>query len=99
METIDNTIYFESDQEFEDFCVAPYAVIKQSDSGLYYEGDYSDMYKESIEKGLSFVIKDENSLVYKRGCVSKRVPVRGTNDGRTPIRLVQLPVQNLKPYY
>lgn len=33
METIDNIIYFESDEEFEDFCVAPYATIKQSENG------------------------------------------------------------------
>lgn len=29
METIKNTIYFESDAAFVDFCVAPYATIEQ----------------------------------------------------------------------
>lgn len=29
METIKNTIYFESNNEFEDFCFAPYSIIEQ----------------------------------------------------------------------
>ena len=96
MEIRDNTIYFESDGEFEDFCVAPYAIIKQTSRGAYFwEGEYTDMYKKSVEEGVTFVIKDTNSKVYERGCVCKRVPVQGTNR----IALVQLPVQNLGPYY
>ena len=42
METINNKIYFESDAEFENFCIAPYATIERSKSGtLYVKGDYS----------------------------------------------------------
>ena len=49
METIGNYILFESDEEFEDFCVTPYASIKQSDKGTSYcAGDYSDIYKELL---------------------------------------------------
>ena len=96
METKGNIIYFESDQEFEDFCVAPYAEVKQSENGpLYIQGDYSDLYKEAIEKGTKFIIKDENSVVEKRGCVAKRVPVLGTRR----YTLIQLKVQNLEPYF
>lgn len=66
MEAIGNYILFESDEEFEDFCVAPYASIKQSDKGTNYcAGDYSDIYKECIKEGKQFVIKDRNSKVYK----------------------------------
>ena len=42
METINDKIYFESDAEFEDFCIAPYATIEQAASGPYVEGDYSE---------------------------------------------------------
>ena len=96
----DNTKYFNSDAEFEDFCVAPYAVVKQSErGGLYYTGEYSDEYLECIEKGTKFVIRDEDSKVYKRQCVTKRVPVmyEGRPLGRDA--LVQLCVENLEPYY
>ena len=66
METIDDTIYFESDDEFTDFCVAPYAVIKQSEKGGYYvAGEYSDEYLKCVEMGKNFVIKDEDSVVLR----------------------------------
>ena len=55
MEAIDNFILFESDEEFEVFCVASYASIKQSDKGTNYcAGDYSDIYKECIKEGKQF---------------------------------------------
>lgn len=102
MEKIGNYIFFESETEFEDFCVAPYASIKQSDRGTNYcAGDYSDIYKECIKESKLFVIKDRNSKVYKRKAVTKRVPL---NDPNSPARrretvLVQLKVQNMKQWY
>ena len=100
MEAIDNFILFESDEEFEDFCVAPYATIKQSENGTNYcAGDYSDIYKECVKEGKQFVIKDINSKVYKRKAVTKRVPL---NDPNSPTRRetvpVQLKVQNMKQW-
>ena len=95
-----NVKYFNSDAEFEDFCVALYAVIKKTESGvLYYTGEYSDEYLECIENGTKFVIRDEDSVVYKRQCVCKRVPVmhEGLSLGRDV--LVQLSVENLEPYF
>ena len=48
--------YFNSDTEFEDFCVAPYAIIKETESGvLYYTGEYSEEYLECIENDTKFV--------------------------------------------
>ena len=95
-----NVLYFESDEEFTDFCVAPFAVVKRSEDGtLYYEGEYSEEYKKCVEEGKTFIIKDENSQVYKRQCVTKRVPVQ--NDG-VPTRRdapIQLKVQGLQPYF
>ena len=93
MKEIQNKIFFKSDDEFTDFCVAPYAVVKQSEKGTYYvEGEYSDEYLECLEKGNTFVIEDDDSVVFERQCVSKRVPVEGTN--RTT--LVQLDVETLR---
>ena len=98
MEEIGDITYFSSDDEFTDFCVKPYATIVYSQNGSpYIEGDYSDEYKRCLSQGKKFVIKDENSVVFKRQCVSKRVPVKveGFPSYRQDI-LVQLPVQNLE---
>ena len=91
-----NIFYFESDEEFIDFCLAPYAIVKRSADGtLSVEGQYSEMYKKYIEEGKTFIIKDEDSQVFKHQCVRKRVPVQGTGRSAT----VQLPVQNLEQYF
>ena len=99
----DSIIAFESDDEFTDCCVAPYAYIKRDDNGTFYtHGDYSEEYKQCIEQGKRFVIKDEDSIVFKRKQVSKRVPVKSLlPDVSIPNRTcnVQLKVQNLEPYY
>ena len=100
MEIKDNIIFFESDEEFTDFCVAPIAQIKRSEKGtLYYEGEYSDKYKTCIEEGKTFIIKDEDSQVYKYQCVAKRVPVyyEGVFTGKET--LVQLDIQGLDEYF
>ena len=94
MDIVNNTIYFESDEEFEDFCIAPYISVKTGDTS--YNGDYSDLYKQYLEEGKTFVIMDKDSVVYKRMCASKRVPI--LLDGR-PMgkdRCVQLRAKNLE---
>jgi hypothetical protein len=100
MEIKDDIVFFESDDEFTNFCIAPIAQIKRSEKGtLYCGGDYSDMYKTFVEEGKTFIIKDEDSQVYKHQCVAKRLPVynEGTYIGRAT--LVQLDVQGLEEYY
>ena len=96
---INETVYFESDAEFEDFSIAPYITIEQGATSVP-DGDYSDLYKQYLAEGKSFVIMDENSIIYKRQVVSKRVPLK--MDG-SPIRrddcLVQLRVKNLEPWF
>ena len=96
-----NIVFFESDDEFTDFCIAPYAVVKRSADGtLSVEGQYSDMYKKYIEEGKTFIIKDEDSKVYKHQCVSKRVPVKVDDfPSYNRLTLVRLPVQNLEQYF
>lgn len=97
MDTKDNIIYFESDEEFEDFCLAPYGIIvnPENASSPYWTGVYSDLYKDAINEGKKFIIKNEDSVVFKHKCVTKRVPIQGT--GREA--LVQMPVQNLEQYF
>ena len=91
-------IYFDSDTEFEDWTVAPYATKNRNIP--YTSGDLSNEYKAAIEEGKRFVIKDEDSVVCKRGCVCKRVPIEIES---FPLYkrdvLVQLRVDNLEPYF
>ena len=89
-------IYFESDEEFEDWAVAPYATIVEDESGKAWQGDHSDAYKEAIQQGKHFVIKDEDSKVYRRGCVCKLVSPSFQTPRETV--LVQLPVDNLEDW-
>ena len=80
MEIKKNIISFDSDKEFEDFCIAPFGVIEYDQSGLpFWKGLYSDQYTNAIQNGMRFVIKNEDSTVYKRMCVTKRVPIQGTS--------------------
>ena len=97
MDIINNTIYFESDAEFEDFCIAPYITVKTGDT--YYHGDYSDLYKQYLEEGKSFVIMDKESVVYKRMSASKRVPVLLDGKSTGTERNAQVRVKNLKPWF
>ena len=101
MEIKKNIISFDSDKKFEDFCIAPYAAVKRSANGtLFVEGQYSDMYKKYIEEGKTFIIKDEDSQVFKHQCISKRVPVKVDGfPSYNRLTLVQLPVQNLEEYF
>ena len=97
MEVINNTVYFETDAEFEDFCIAPYIAVKTGDTS--YNGDYSDMYKQYLEEGKSFVIMDEDSVVYKHMCASKCVPVLLDGKPMGIDRCAQLRAKNLKPWF
>jgi hypothetical protein len=75
-------------------------VINESENGnMNVSGEYSDEYLECVEKGTKFIIRDEDSVVYKRQCACKRVPVlhEGLPLGRDT--LVLLKVKNLKPYF
>ena len=95
---INKTVFFESDAEFEDFSIAPYITMEQGATSVP-NGDYSDLYKQYLAEGKSFVIMDENSIIYERQVVSKRVPVM--MDGR-PIGRdypAQLRVKNLEPWF
>lgn len=99
---INNTVYFESDKEFEDFSIAPFTTIKIDEkSGIPYinDGDYSDLYKLYLADGKSFVIMDEDSVVYNDKCATKRVPVMYDGEPTGRDYPVQLPVKNLEPWF
>lgn len=101
MEVINNVVYFESDDDFTDFCVKPYALIVASKNGRpKVEGYYTDEYLDCLEQGKIFIIKDENSLIEKRKMVTKRVPIKVENfPAYQHDTLVQLEVQNVEPYF
>lgn len=94
MDIVNNTIYFESDEEFEDFSIAPYISVKTGDTS--YHGDYSDLYKQYLAEGKTFVIMDKDSVVYKRMCASKCVPVMLDGRPMGKNRCVQLRAKNLE---
>lgn len=81
----DNIIYFDSDDEFLDFCVMPTPVIREGNHGKYIDFDFTSMYKNELEKGTRFCIKDEDSLIAKRGMVTYRTESKE--------------VQNLEPWF
>ena len=103
METIGQVIVFESDDEFADFCIAPFASVQRSEDGHLssVKPGYSEAYQKAIEEGKKFVIKDKNSAVFKHKYVTKRVPVviEGDTTRSQRTTFVQLEVQNLMDYY
>lgn len=93
-------MFFANDEEFTDFVMEPYAVVRQHDNGVVaIVGVYTDEYRRCVADGVRFVIKDEDSTVFRRQCVCRRVPVHVPNvpDYRRET-LVQLSVENLEMY-
>lgn len=86
-------LFFETDQEFEEFAVAPYAVVSSS----YFKGEYSEAYKECIKQGKYFVVcgGSLDSKINKRKAVSKRVLIPPEVHSTRKDVLVGLPVQNI----
>ena len=95
--TSGTTIIFDSDEAFEDFCVAPLARIRNvSDEELVScGGAYTEMYTKCIKAGMKFLIRDRQSKVYKRKAVTKRVLTPSELGGSRKDVPVQLRVQNL----
>lgn len=83
-------IYFDNDDEFYRFCVVPalYVVTKKNNAGgetLTTDFDLSYAYKDAIDKGIKFCIKDQDSQIFKHGCVA--------------FSCVNKPVENLVQYF
>lgn len=84
-----DTMYFTSDDEFYNFCVVPKLVVctDTDDEGnvlRYTDFNFSDAYNNAIAQNKKFIIRDENSRIFKHGCVSYRT--------------ITKPVSNLEEY-
>lgn len=90
MNTKDNIIYFDSDNEFYDYCVVPELVPVQyidseGNEKYYSDFNFTPQYNSAINNNMRFVIKDEDSQIYKHGCVSYRT--------------ISKDIQNLDPWF
>jgi hypothetical protein len=86
----DNIIYFDSDNEFYEYCVVPELVpVQYIDSNgnekYYTDFNFTPQYNNAVNNGMRFVIKDEDSQIYKHGCVSYRT--------------ISKDIQNLDPWF
>lgn len=83
---LDNIICFKSDDECINFVLEPKLTVYQTDDGDLAAGiNYTNDYLNALNAGKKFMILDENSVVYKRGCVWNRYAT--------------MPIDNLEPYY
>ena len=77
MQAVDKIIYFDNDQEFYDYAVIPELVpIPYTDkSGIeryYTDFNFTPQYNNAVNNEMTFIIKDEDSQIYKHGGVSYR---------------------------
>lgn len=86
----DQILFFETDEEFEEFVVAPYATKDL-------RGQYSEAYKEWVKQGKYFVINGGSldSNTNKRKVVTKRVLVPPEVHSTRKEVVIQLPVRNI----
>ena len=86
----DQILFFETDEEFEEFVVAPYATKDL-------RGQYSEAYKEWVKQGKYFVVMDGSfdSKVNRRRVVNKRVLLPPELHSRREYCSVVLPVRNI----
>ena len=73
----DNIIYFDSDNEFYEYSVVPELVPVQyidseGNEKYYFDFNFTSQYNNDVNNGMRFVIKDEDSQIYKHGCISYR---------------------------
>ena len=64
MITINNTMFFDSDDEFYEFAVIPYARVKTVDNNgereSYIDFDMSSMYHKALADNYNFIIRNCN---------------------------------------
>lgn len=87
-----NIIYFDNDDEFYDYAVVPQLIPIKTDSvdkygnPVYYcDWNFSSVYNNAIQNNTQFIIKDEDSQIFKHGAVSYRT--------------ITKPIQNLQQYF
>ena len=87
---LDNKMYFDSDDDFYQFCVEPYIIPveytnDQGETKYYMDFNLSKSYQNAINQGKVFIIKDPNSQIFKHQAVSYRT--------------ITKPIQNLEQYH
>ena len=85
-----NIMHFKNDDEFYNWCIVPEIVLRSEydEYGREYKvADFnlSEEYINAVDEGKRFMIDDENSQIYKHGCVSYRT--------------ISKPIQNLEQYF
>lgn len=92
-----NLMFFDTDEEFADFVIQPYAAFSENNGQLSYDGAYSEQYLRAVEEGKKFVIMkgSSESAVNRRKVVSKRVLVPEELGSSRKDVCVTLPVDNL----
>ena len=95
LKSVEDVMFFGTDDEFADFVIRPYAII-DDDKGTYY-GAYTDAYKKAIEEGKKFVIAkgSYSSKANKDGCVVKLVLLPESLGSNRKDVCVQLKVENV----
>jgi len=77
MKDINNIKFFDSDDDFYVFCVTPQLDVHShtniyGDTTYYTDFEFTNGYNDDIDNGIMFMIKNPNSSIQKRGCVSYR---------------------------
>ena len=92
-----NLMFFDTDEEFADFVIQPYAVFSENNGQLSYGGAYSEQYLRAVNEGKQFVIMKGSfeSAVNRRKVVSKRVLVPEKLGSSRKDVYVSLTVENL----
>lgn len=90
MDVKEKVIYFDNDQEFYEYVVVPRLVPIQyvdncGNERYYTDFNFSPQYLHNVENGTKFIIKDEDSQIYKHGAVSYRT--------------ITKEISNLEPWY
>ena len=85
----DNIIYFDTDDDFYEFCVVPAChqrdvLLNNGQISSFMDFDLSNDYWNAVKDGKYFVIKDPKSQIYKHKAVSYRT--------------ITKPIKNLKNY-
>lgn len=70
MYRVNNTIYFDSDDEFMDFALDRRLVIREGEHCKYTDFNFTSTYQKEVDNGTRFCIKDENSQIEKRQAIS-----------------------------
>lgn len=65
-------MYFDTDEDFQNFCVLPYTTLEKSPitGEPYQQWHFTKEYLDAVAAGTRFKIRNEDSVIYKRGMVT-----------------------------